>query len=1703
MPDTILPENLTIKEEKEAYRALKGSILRQEIYTDDKSDKAIYPYSISERNYNIKKLQDLAENKHGVFFVYPRETIDFHYERNPADPRISHQLTLDVDDYGNVKKSVAIGYGRRKRIITIDNQGVRKVIDNSELYQLSVVDQKKQSQILITYTEADYTNAIDKVNDNWRTPLPSKVRTYELTGFENKDDIKRFKEDDFVVNKDDELVLINVEEIQYEEAASGGLQKRLIERVSSVYLKDDLRGPLPQGIIEKLALPFETYKQAYTPGLLNKIYGSKLSEHQLEEIRQKDGKYILDSDGNWWIPSGRQIFDKSLFYQPKEFIDPFEHTYKIDYDDFALLMKSTVDPLGNSVLAENDYRVLQANQLTDPNRNRSRVEFDALGMVCGTAIMSNETTNNERIGDQFVDFKADLTQKEIADFLADPRGDKAIELLDGATTRIIYDLDNYKKSKKEKPVYSSSITREKHVSELQNGEFPKIQVSFSYSDGFGREIQKKIQAEQGKVPKRDGGKIIVKPDGQPEMVDNTKPSRWVGNGWIIFNNKGKPVRQYEPYFTDTFEYEYNVRIGVSPILIYDQAERVIAILHPNHTYEKVVFDAWKQISYDVNDNVINQPDNDQDISGFLRDINANEYSPSWHQTRIDDNLALAKWPDVPNSKNLDIRKWEKQAALKAAKHADTPSKAYFDSLGRTLLTVEHNRYDKKQNGSITTINEEYQTRVELDIEGNQRKITDAKGRVVMTYDYDMLSTNIHQQSMEASERWMLNNVAGNPIYAWNSRNFRIRSEYDELNRPLAVFMQDADEAEIMVERMVYGESHQEASFNLRTRLYQHYDQSGVVTSAKFDFKGNPLEGKRSFSIIYKDYVNWIALHDIDDIDQIKTTASAQLENEEFTSLTRYDALNRPLQMVTPHTSEIKPNIIQPGYNEANMLEKMDVWIRRNNVPSDILNTANASQHIVSNIDYNAKGQREKVEYGNNTQTSYKYEFDTYRLHNLCTTRNNGDATAESMQDIFYTYDTTGNITHIQDDAQQSHFFNNKVVEPHNDYVYDANYRLTEAKGREHVGQTNGNKNKAVQSTHDDSFRFNKPHPHDGNAMDTYTQSYEYDQLGNILKMLHDAGMGGWKRLYQYSETSLLEPAKMSNRLSATSLPGDNENGPYHAKYTYDEHGNMTTMPHLPMMQWDYKDQLWASFKQVVNNGGTPETTWYVYDNTGQRLRKITESQADTNGTPVKLKERYYLGAFEIYKEYDIGSGEKSLERESLSIMDNKSRVALIETKTHETGLMNRLRNLVTSTKPLYRFQYSNHLGSASLEMDELADFISYEEFFSYGNTSFHSVDSQREVPVKRYRYTGKERDTETGLDYYGARYYASWLGRWCSCDPAGFADGLNSFISMQNNPIRYFDPTGEESLDKRIERIESPIGWFFARTGYDFWNVISLGTLSKVEHNIESNPSNSLAENLIEGGVIGITRISNTASLGFQDKIYETQMREGPGFKSIGKGAGEAALDLLPIEEAEVLFDPNASAAEKWRAGGMALAKTANLASIGLSVTGKKIVIPKEKGFGTHPKSLSGRHVKSKWQRQALKGKLRKTKSQKAKQRRIWEKEHGKLNNKYDVDHIIEKQVGGAAKDIKNLAPLESAPNQLAGRRLRKQILTHKPGQRYDRVIFEGERIPISDVLGIPLINQATQSVEQQEEETSESTITIRIGDISKTFPAPWLLPKK
>jgi RHS repeat-associated protein len=232
-----------------------------------------------------------------------------------------------------------------------------------------------------------------------------------------------------------------------------------------------------------------------------------------------------------------------------------------------------------------------------------------------------------------------------------------------------------------------------------------------------------------------------------------------------------------------------------------------------------------------------------------------------------------------------------------------------------------------------------------------------------------------------------------------------------------------------------------------------------------------------------------------------------------------------------------------------------------------------------------------------------------------------------------------------------------------------------------------------------------------------------------------------------------------------------------------------------------------------------------------------------------VEDHLYLGAFEIYRK--TLNGAVTLERETLHVMDGKRRVALIETKS--VGLA---ASAVALPVSVARYQFDNHQRSSALELDDNASIISYEEYYPFGSTSYQAVSGTIEVSAKRYRYSGEERDDETGLYYQGARYYACWLGKWTSCDPKGAVDGANLYIYVRNNPVGLNDPTGSQSepgdVDPAVQHekdIREMVGhgisldklvYYWTMTRGDFMEKYGFFEYFKFRHSVHELPTDVL-----------------------------------------------------------------------------------------------------------------------------------------------------------------------------------------------------------------------------------------------------------------------
>jgi RHS repeat-associated protein len=1385
LPDTVLPPGLTPAEQREACRALKGARLREEVYALDGSGTQQYPlghpYLISEHNHTVLGLQPADDSGHAVMFTHPREEVSYAYERAPGDPRITHDMTLEIDPRNGLpRKELAIAYGRRATVRVVEDNGDIHEIPNPGLLELDAADRDVQMTTYITWMDTRYTNAIDDPDD-YRAPMPAESTMWELTGFTSAGEHERFTIEQF--SDDAFAALIDADEIGHEQVPdTSRQQRRLVERSRTLYRADDLTGFASLGTVGRLAVIGQTYRLALTPEIVEDAFSRERPGHPTEHLLSAPGSILegvggddggfVEMDGAWWIPSSRVFFDPAVdpqdpastasderatarahFFVPRLSVDPFGQRTEVAYDGpadaleprYDLFVVRSIDAVGNVVLAEHDYRVLRPALITDSNRNRTAVLHDALGLVVATAMMGKPA---EDLGDLLDGLEPDLPLASIQSFLADPVTN-ARELLGLATERLVYDVDRF--SRAGQPAVSVMLSRERHLHQ-EDGTPSRIRVRLSSSDGFGREIQVKTQAESGRAPQRaqptalPSGDVRPGPlvrDGDGELAYALTQPRWVGSSRVVFNNKGKPVRRYEPFFSSTHLYESEADLtqtGVSPVLFYDPIERVVATLHPNHTYEKVIFAAWKQATFDANDTVAprgaqtGDPRNDPDVALVARYFAGQDADwETWHQQRIAGQLGDA----------------EQAAAEQTEVHADTPSVAHLDSLGRPFATIGNNRLLS----SGTEIEDVHRVTVVWDIKGLQRAVLDDGNRLVASYRYDVDGRRLRQLSIDAGERWFLDDVTAQPIRTWDSRGFVRRLTYDALRRPTGTFVTDAG-VQRQVERIVYGEAEGDGK-NLREHVSQVFDGAGVLTHERYDFRGNLAVTQRELLDEYDHEVDW--------------SAAPVAAAGSFQHRWNFDAMNRPMSITSPDGS-----IYRATYNEAGLVEAINVRLRG----------ASEATPFVTDIDYDVRGRRKRIAYANGAVTTFEYDPLTFLLDHQVTTRPaTPDARAAQLfadvaivQDLRYTYDPSGNPTRIVDAALKTVFHGGRDVAPVSTFVYDAFYRLVQATGREHIGQTQLDLNPPAGNRRD--YPFTSAHPNDMQALRVFTQHFDYSSGGNITAIRHVADGGGWSRHYTYA-VSPYQQGVIGNRVSRTTIA----NGAMTAEdYSYDDaqgkdaHGCITGINDMAL-QWDFKDRL------VAANLGGGGTAFFRYDAAGQRLRKVIESQAG-----VRRRERIWIGGFEVYREFGGNGVDVQVERESLHVMAAEERVALVETQTITGG------NATPDSEPLQRFQVVNHLGSASVELDSDGALITLEEYHPYGTTSLQAGRNATELNLKRYRYTGKERDEETGLSYHGARYCSVWLGRWSSPDPQGVVEGTDVYAYARCNPVVYVDRPGTDTL---------------------------------------------------------------------------------------------------------------------------------------------------------------------------------------------------------------------------------------------------------------------------------------------------------------------
>jgi RHS repeat-associated protein len=184
------------------------------------------------------------------------------------------------------------------------------------------------------------------------------------------------------------------------------------------------------------------------------------------------------------------------------------------------------------------------------------------------------------------------------------------------------------------------------------------------------------------------------------------------------------------------------------------------------------------------------------------------------------------------------------------------------------------------------------------------------------------------------------------------------------------------------------------------------------------------------------------------------------------------------------------------------------------------------------------------------------------------------------------------------------------------------------------------------------------------------------------------------------------------------------------------------------------------------------------------------------------------------------------------------------------------------------FYHKDHLGSSTQISDIDANIIQHIEYLPYGETFFE----RRSYWNTPYKFNAKELDEETGLYYYGARYYTPEVSIWLSVDPlADKYPSMSAFMYCAGNPMRYIDPDGR-SFGDYFDRLGNYLGNDGKEDGKVY--LLNEGLRAKTE-NKNVNWGGKLSDKHAKALKSKSTEIDMNSDLGYMIRTVYAEMRSG------------------------------------------------------------------------------------------------------------------------------------------------------------------------------------------------------------------------------------
>lgn len=606
---------------------------------------------------------------------------------------------------------------------------------------------------------------------------------------------------------------------------------------------------------------------------------------------------------------------------------------------------------------------------------------------------------------------------------------------------------------------------------------------------------------------------------------------------------------------------------------------------------------------------------------------------------------------------------------------------------------------------------------------------------------------LRRESTDSGEQVTLSDAAGRPVWSRDGRGTVQTLAYDELGR-LASGSEQLSGQDIRVNwRSDYGDSGPaddgSQGNNLRGLCVAQYDDGGLAQVNAVALSGAVQSQSQCFLASAESLPDW---------PEDEAGREALLEAEMYTTSVTADARGAVLKQTDAK-----------GHVQAWRCD-----VSGNVCYQDVTPAGGETQTLLAGITRSAAGRVLTESAGNGVTTTYGYDPQNQWLATITAQR----ADSTTLQALSYGYDFTGNVTSLDDGTVTARYYRNQSTNGTRQFTYDALYQLLSATGRENANNT------AMQYS---GLPGVVP---DGSQYVNYSRSYTYDDSGNLATLKHN-GAANFTRTMTTETTSDRSVQQNDGGAQTPDAVAD----------WFDANGNLLTLQaRMPVAEdngldplvWDGSNNL-QSVTVLSRSSGDNDREIYQYSGS-QRVRRQTRTLVNSGSGLWSVDEVRYLPGLELRRSWQETAGSSAAPSltEELHVITGQAGRAGIRVLHWETGKPEEI-----AANDQVRWSVDDNIGSLSLELDAEGQLISREEYYPFGGTAVWAARNEVEASYKTVRYSGKERDC-TGLYYYGHRYYAPWLCRWVSADPAGEVDGLNLFRMVGNNPVTWWDASGLE-----------------------------------------------------------------------------------------------------------------------------------------------------------------------------------------------------------------------------------------------------------------------------------------------------------------------